>query len=351
MPAMVNGFLAEVDSQLLHSDWSLQSSSGGMAGHWAEGLLPASAALANTTVLQPSFSNGLANAMARPIHVGGGGRGISEGERERLLRQPQLLTSPPLDELLQRNAGPASEHQHAGKVRVKRGAGHAHGGAAVGRIARQERAERVASSPLANGTGEEGDSSGASADTKYGDYSLVGREVLNQKYEVVEFLGRGTFGQVVKCWNSEDRCWAAVKILKNHPSYARQGQVEMAILKLLNNYCADEFNFVLSSENFEHKGHSCVVFEMLQLNLYDYLKQLKFSPMPLYHIRPILKQVAVALKKLKELDIIHADLKPENIMIVEHERLPFRVKVIDFGSALYSNKAICSTYLQSRYYR
>ena len=38
-------------------------------------------------------------------------------------------------------------------------------------------------------------------------------------------------------------------------------------------------------------------------------------------------------------------------MLVDPVRQPFRVKVIDFGSASHVSKAVCSTYLQSRYYR
>ncbi len=64
-----------------------------------------------------------------------------------------------------------------------------------------------------------------------------------------------------------------MKILKNHPSYARQGQIEVQILTQLSNESADEFNLVRALEFFTHKGHACLAFEMLELNLYDYLKQ------------------------------------------------------------------------------
>jgi homeodomain interacting protein kinase len=90
---------------------------------------------------------------------------------------------------------------------------------------------------------------------------------------------------------------------------------------------------------------------MLEQNLYDYLKQQKFAPLPLKSIRPIIQQVCVALAKLKELGLIHADTKPENIMLLDPQRQPFKVKLIDFGSASPVEKAIQSTYLQSRYYR
>ncbi|KRF84033.1 uncharacterized protein Dvir_GJ26812 [Drosophila virilis] len=69
-----------------------------------------------------------------------------------------------------------------------------------------------------------------------GDYQLVQHEVLyslSAEYEVLEFLGRGTFGQVVKCWKRGTSEIVAIKILKNHPSYARQGQIEVSILSRL----------------------------------------------------------------------------------------------------------------------
>lgn len=192
------------------------------------------------------------------------------------------------------------------------------------------------------------------ASTSEGDYQLVQHEVLysaQHQYEVLEFLGRGTFGQVVKCWKKGTNEIVAIKILKNHPSYARQGQIEVSILHRLAQEPADDFNFVRAFECFSHKSHTCLVFEMLEQNLYDFLKQNKFSPLPLKCIRPVLSQVLTALLKLKQLGLIHADLKPENIMLVDPQRQPFRVKVIDFGSASHVSKAVCSTYLQSRYYR
>ncbi|KAI5624336.1 homeodomain-interacting protein kinase 3, partial [Silurus asotus] len=187
-----------------------------------------------------------------------------------------------------------------------------------------------------------------------GDYQLVQHEVLcsmKNTYEVLDFLGRGTFGQVVKCWKRGTSEVVAVKILKNHPSYARQGQIEVGILARLSGENAEEHNLVRAFECFQHRNHTCLVFEMLEQNLYDFLKQNKFSPLPLKIIRPILQQVATALRKLKAMGLIHADLKPENIMLVDPVRQPYRVKVIDFGSASHVSKAVCSTYLQSRYYR
>lgn len=45
---------------------------------------------------------------------------------------------------------------------------------------------------------------------------------------------------------------------------------------------------------------------MLEQNLYDFLKQNKFSPLPLKYIRPILQQVLTALLKLKVSTVIYS---------------------------------------------
>ncbi|KAF3832548.1 hypothetical protein F7725_026213 [Dissostichus mawsoni] len=76
-----------------------------------------------------------------------------------------------------------------------------------------------------------------------GDYQVVQHEVLcsmKNTYEVVKCWKRGT-GEVV-----------AVKILKNHPSYARQGQIEVGILARLSGENADEHNLVRAFECFQH---------------------------------------------------------------------------------------------------
>ena len=107
------------------------------------------------------------------------------------------------------------------------------------------------------------------------------------------FAGRGTFGQVVRCWKKDTHEVVALKILKNLPCYTKQGQVEVDVLTKLSRVSADEFNFVRAYESFCHHGHICIVFELLHVNLYEYLKCNRFHPLPLKHVRPIAQQVCV----------------------------------------------------------
>ncbi len=108
--------------------------------------------------------------------------------------------------------------------------------------------------------------------------------------------GRGTFGQVLKCWKRESGEVVALKILKNLPSYSKQGQMEVEVLTTLSKIDSDQFNFVHAHESFLHQGHICIAFEMLQTNLYDYLKKKRFQPLPLKHIRPIAQQVGMCVR-------------------------------------------------------
>eukprot|EP00770_Monocercomonoides_exilis_P003624 MONOS_3604.2-p1 / transcript=MONOS_3604.2 / gene=MONOS_3604 / organism=Monocercomonoides_exilis_PA203 / gene_product=kinase-like protein , yak1p / transcript_product=yak1p / location=Mono_scaffold00086:54708-57540(-) / protein_length=657 / sequence_SO=supercontig / SO=protein_coding / is_pseudo=false len=96
-----------------------------------------------------------------------------------------------------------------------------------------------------------------------------------------------------------------------------------------------------------YRNHVCFVTEMLGEDLYTILKQSKFRGLSLSLISMITAQLLDVLCLLGDLGIIHCDLKPENILL---DRCLPRVKVIDFGSAVFERNVLY-TYIQSRYYR
>ena len=59
-------------------------------------------------------------------------------------------------------------------------------------------------------------------------------------------------------------------------------------------------------------------------------------------------QLARALQYLGTIGIIHADLKPENIMLTEQDT---RVKLIDFGISYHVSKAKIGLEIQTMFYR
>lgn len=103
-------------------------------------------------------------------------------------------------------------------------------------------------------------------------------------------------------------------------------------------------------DDFVHRNHQCIVFEILSKNLYDLLKNTDFNGISLNLIRKFSKQLLKALEFLsrEDVDIIHCDLKPENILLRHPRRSA--IKIIDFGSSCFSTKKMYS-YIQSRFYR
>lgn len=137
---------------------------------------------------------------------------------------------------------------------------------------------------------------------------------------------------MVKCWKRGTNEIVAIKILKNHPRTPAKVRIEVSILARLSTESATTTTCPCLRVLPAQEPHG-LVFEMLEQNLYDFLKQNKFSPLPLkYILRPVLQQRSPPpLMKLKSLGLIHADFKPENIMLADPSRQPYRVKVIDFG--------------------
>uniref|UniRef100_A0A4W3JLB6 Protein kinase domain-containing protein n=1 Tax=Callorhinchus milii TaxID=7868 RepID=A0A4W3JLB6_CALMI len=174
----------------------------------------------------------------------------------------------------------------------------------------------------------------------HGMYSSAGA------YDIVQVLGKGTFGEVAKCWKRNTGQYVAIKILKNDADRKRIARYELKMLRILKTVDPDEFHLVRFFEYFSDDAKFYLVFELLEKNLFEFQKENNFSPLPVQHIRTITTQLLRALQKMNDLSLIHADIKPENIMIVDQMQYPFRVKVIDFGSAIVRNKVNVS-----RFYR
>jgi dual specificity protein kinase YAK1 len=56
----------------------------------------------------------------------------------------------------------------------------------------------------------------------------------DSRYLILDVLGQGTFGQVVKCQNMRTHELFAVKVVKNKPAYLNQSKMEVAILELVS---------------------------------------------------------------------------------------------------------------------
>ncbi|XP_041665398.1 homeodomain-interacting protein kinase 1-like [Cheilinus undulatus] len=159
-------------------------------------------------------------------------------------------------------------------------------------------------------------------------------------YSILEFIGEGCFGKVAKCRNMATKKFVAIKILKQHLDLCLDTKREMKMLEVISALDTDRSNVVKFFECFEENDQTCLAFEMLDKSLYDLMKANRFKPMSLQEIRPIAQQVLVALNALKGVGVIHGDIKPDNIMLVDHQNQPFKIKLIDFGQAVKVTEAM-----------
>ncbi|KAM3866078.1 homeodomain-interacting protein kinase 2-like [Diretmus argenteus] len=152
----------------------------------------------------------------------------------------------------------------------------------------------------------------------------------SHEYLVQRFLGEGSFGQVFKCLQLDTDTHVAIKICMDFES----AEVEMSMMDTLNVLDPDRFSFIWHHEDFLYDKHCCLVFEMLDISLFDLLTARCPGALSLPKIRTIMDQLFRALVGLELIGVIHADIKLDNIMLVNYQEQGFRIKLIDFGCAV-----------------
>jgi dual specificity tyrosine-phosphorylation-regulated kinase 2/3/4 len=70
-------------------------------------------------------------------------------------------------------------------------------------------------------------------DDEKGDYKVITGDHIGYRYEIKEFLGKGSFGTALRCYDHKDKRELAIKIVKNKKKYYYQASVELKILQYL----------------------------------------------------------------------------------------------------------------------
>ncbi|KAI8902517.1 kinase-like domain-containing protein [Globomyces pollinis-pini] len=220
-------------------------------------------------------------------------------------------------------------------------------------------------------------------DDSRGDLYLTRHDHIAYRYEVLSLLGKGSFGQVVKCYDHKRRINVAIKVIRNKKRFEKQGVVEMNVLtRITDEDSKNCFNCIRVLDHFYFRGHLCFTFDLLGSNLYEWIKAGGFKGVHLGVIKRFAVQLLQSLEFLEKLKIIHCDLKPENILLKDPKilkptsvdsnmyiananrssfttKIPtdfnpnspqYDIKVIDFGSSCYESERLY-TYVQSRFYR
>uniref|UniRef100_A0A1A8DUA9 dual-specificity kinase n=1 Tax=Nothobranchius kadleci TaxID=1051664 RepID=A0A1A8DUA9_NOTKA len=197
--------------------------------------------------------------------------------------------------------------------------------------------------------GSQGAAQNSGYDDEHGSYIRVLHDHVGYRFEVLEVIGKGSFGQVLKCLDHKTNELVAIKMIRNKKRFHHQALVELKILEVIKKKDKDNLhNVIHMKEHFYFRNHLCISFELLGVNLYELIKKNNFQGFSLALIRRFAHALLRCLQMLHREKIIHCDLKPENILL--SQRGPGNIKVVDFGSSCYETQRVY-TYIQSRFYR
>lgn len=183
-----------------------------------------------------------------------------------------------------------------------------------------------------------------------GYYKIILGELLNGRYHVQANLGKGMFSGVVRAMDMTTKKLVAIKLIRNNETMRKAGMKEIEILQKINNADPEDKKHMIRLERyFEHKGHLCMVFENLSINLREVLKKFgRDVGINLRAVRAYAQQMFLGLSLMRKCNILHADLKPDNILVNETRNM---LKICDLGSASDASENEITPYLVSRFYR
>jgi len=144
------------------------------------------------------------------------------------------------------------------------------------------------------------------------------------QFEVLEELGRGAFAVVYKMMEKKSKKHYAIKKIKLSESVEANDAIkEYDLLKGLKHE-----NIVIAMECFRSPGHVCLQMELVDGG--DLFSALDPNECGLHEslARKYLIQLATGIQYLHKNDIVHCDIKPENVLLDKGI-----IKICDFGLA------------------
>ena len=176
-------------------------------------------------------------------------------------------------------------------------------------------------------------------------------DIIAGRYLIEKILGNGVFAKVIRVRDlgTENEELTCFKIIQNEKDFLDQALDELKLLRYIKANCDPNEHYLLNFKQvFYHREHLFIETDLLKDNLLT-----AFQTNPSFFSLTVIKKIAIqlleALSTLHSMNIIHADLKPENIMVKSYN--PIEIRVIDLGNGSFTHDKNLSFYVQSRSYR
>jgi eukaryotic-like serine/threonine-protein kinase len=163
------------------------------------------------------------------------------------------------------------------------------------------------------------------------DDPLIGA-VVSDRYRIIRKVGEGGMGAVYQAEHALIEKRVALKIL--FQDLTRRPDLVMRFLQEAKSASRIGHENVIDISDFGQSADGLVYIAMEFLEGQDLGKTLKAEKfLPWLRARPILMQITKGLRAAHARGVIHRDMKPENVFLVQKEGRPDFVKVLDFGIA------------------
>nr|XP_005308062.1 serine/threonine-protein kinase D3-like [Chrysemys picta bellii] len=164
------------------------------------------------------------------------------------------------------------------------------------------------------------------------DYESPDDTDISRSYQIFpdEVLGAGQFGVVYGGKHRKSGRDVAVKVidkLRFPPRQENQFRNEVSILQSLHSPCVVHLECM-----FEGPARLFVVMERLRGDMLEMILSSETGRLPEPLAKFLTAQILSALRHLHTRNIVHCDLKPENVLLASDEPYP-QVKLCDFGFA------------------
>ena len=144
-------------------------------------------------------------------------------------------------------------------------------------------------------------------------------EIVNNKYVLLYKLGQGAFASVFLTLNLSDKKYYAIKMQDSEESESAYDEINL--LKKFNSEKCKYLNNLIESFSCEVEDvkYICMVLQLMAGSAYDITRVGSLSHgLPLCTVKQIIKQLLIAMDVIqsKKYNLLHSDIKPENILIV-----------------------------------
>lgn len=149
-------------------------------------------------------------------------------------------------------------------------------------------------------------------------------DTLMSQYFLIRKLGWGFSSTVWLCWNLETQSYVAVKIMKASQEFLQITENEVDLLIVTVSRYHEYRQHVVKYLDYmtlegENGQHPCIVFELAGQTLAEFKAR---NQLDLKQVKMILRQLLKGLFFLHEIcDLVHTDLKQDNILILTSENL------------------------------